>query len=589
MHFADYGIIVFYLILMVVIGYQTKNSSANLSDYVRMGNKSTWWMAGFSVFMALFSAITFTGICGQAYSAGWSVLMIFWTNALMFFVQGGIFAPLFRRTRAYTSFDVVKMRFGPAAEQITAYISTFTSFAWGGLYLLSIATFCSAVFGIPVWVLILTIAAVVIFYSVMGGSWSVQITDSLQAIILLPVTIVFAVLCLIKVGGIGGLFEMIDAQGLTEDFKLLKSMGHEYSSGIKMQPGYFTSSWIGAIVMNSLITAFNIQLSSRYLSLKDEKSSRKAANFAGVLMILGSCIWFIPPMVGRLLFHDAIQAVEGLPNKADAAYAITAIKILPPGFVGLIVIAMLAATMSSMDTFLTGIAGQITQNIYIPLMKKLKRPILDDRGLLSLTRRINFLLGLWALTVAFWFYFNGAGGGSIFDHMLQIFALIGPINIPISFSLLIKRMPLWGLFVGMATGIAASTTVFFLERNGIEFLWQEKMFLLNGITLVPVLISTIFYKRESNAFKKLVDDFYAILRKPIVIKDEVGEEMDGSLLNTVGFYVILVGAVIAILNIWGSTLSDHISVSCIALALIAIGLFMRYKGKQFNARRDNQS
>ena len=48
-------------------------------------------------------------------------------------------------------------------------------------------------------------------------------------------------------------------------------------------------------------------------------------------------------MVGRLLFADQIDSIEGLGNQADAAYAMTALNLLPPGFVGLIVsIAMLA-------------------------------------------------------------------------------------------------------------------------------------------------------------------------------------------------------------------------------------------------------
>src|SRR5690606_2711707 len=112
-----------------------------------------------------------------------------------------VMAPIFRRTRAITPMDAVRDRFGPAAEQITAYVGLLSAFFFAGFFLLGFSTFASALLGVPFSWMVVGIGVVVVFYSVSGGSWGVQITDSLQALILIPGTIAVAVLCLIEIGG----------------------------------------------------------------------------------------------------------------------------------------------------------------------------------------------------------------------------------------------------------------------------------------------------------------------------------------------------------------------------------------------------
>ena len=131
MHIVDYSVILIYMCLMVLIGIRCRNSSINISDYIRMGNKSTWWMAGFSIFMATFSAATFTGIAGQGFIAGFSVTLVQFFGAMTFFFQAAFMAGMLRRTRAITPMDAVRSRFGPAAEQVKAYVSSFSSFFSG--------------------------------------------------------------------------------------------------------------------------------------------------------------------------------------------------------------------------------------------------------------------------------------------------------------------------------------------------------------------------------------------------------------------------------------------------------------------------
>jgi len=579
---ADYYTIGAYILLMIFVGFVCRKISGNISDYIRMGGKSTWWMAGLSVFMASFSAATFTGYAAQAYLGGWSFMWNYWLIALFFFIQAAIFAPLMRNTRAVTPLDAVRLRFGGTIQQIVLWIGLPGSFIWSGVFLWTLATFMATVFGLPMTPVILVVGIVLVFYSVAGGSWSVQITDNLQAFLLLPMVTVLAALSLYHIGGISGLFETIQAQGLTSDFALLKSTDHVYTSAAaKVKPMFYTVPWLVAMLLNQFMRAANMNTCHRYLSLKTGREAQKAALLAGSLTLLGAFIWGLPALVGRLAFSGAIEALP-LKYPADGAYAVVAMKLLPAGVLGLVIVAMFSATMSSMDSNLTGTSGILTKNLYIPLVKRLGFKPLEGRKLLLLAKSINLLLGLWAVIAALLFARYGGGFG-IFGAMQEILALVGiPLSTPFVVSLLMKKVPKWAPVAGLITGLAASITMKF---HGAELLghapyWHEKVFIISGMALIPTICTRVFWFTASQSYRKMVDDFFRIIRTPVDMEKESGAAVDHSHLKTVGGLGLLMSAIIAPLFFVSKTISGFFAVFTIFGFITLISGFMYYKGRK---------
>jgi len=492
-----------------------------------------------------------------------------------------------RRTRAITPMDAVRSRFGPAAEQVKVYTSTFISFFFAGFFLLGFATFASALLPIPLWAIVAIMGLIVVFYSVAGGSWSVQITDSLQALILIPVTIAFAVLCLHAVGGLDGLLEGIRTAGLSKDFAWIKEMDHAYTTDLPVRRGNFTLGWIFASVLGAITGAVNINVSYRYLSLTDEKSARKSALLAGCLMLLGCFIWFIPPMVGRLLFAEDIESVPGIQNPADAAYAITAMKLLPSGMVGLIFVCMLAATMSSMDSFLTGTAGFVVRNLYQPLRRGLGYGDPSDSAVLRTTRFVNLGLGLWAIAMAF--ILKKIGGSSGMFEVLQVLVtLIGaPISLPFALALIVRRIPLWGLFAGMVCGFLTSLTFFYLrEVQETSYTWTVESVVMTIACIAPTLISMLFWQRASPAFKQRVDEFFVLIKTPINVSQEVGETMDAQLLKMVGQTTIGIAVAISPIAFFTHDRAELMVILSVVVFLLLLGGPMTWYGRKQNAATD---
>jgi len=85
---------------MLGTGLVFRRFVGNFYDYFKSGSRGSWWLVGSSAFMASFSAWTFTGASGVAYTAGISVALIYIANVIGYLVNYFFTADLFRQMRA---------------------------------------------------------------------------------------------------------------------------------------------------------------------------------------------------------------------------------------------------------------------------------------------------------------------------------------------------------------------------------------------------------------------------------------------------------------------------------------------------------
>jgi len=170
---------------------------------------------GTSAFMGSFTAWTFTGAAGMAYESGYSVMFLFLGSSLGYFMNFLFLAPWLRQMRVTTLPEAIALRFGEKTRNFYALYEVPVRILYAAMSLYSLGIFCSAVFGYDINYVIIGCGIVVLFYSATGGRWAVMATDFLQALILLPLTVIIAYICLDKIGGIRNLLQAIEAEGLT--------------------------------------------------------------------------------------------------------------------------------------------------------------------------------------------------------------------------------------------------------------------------------------------------------------------------------------------------------------------------------------
>ncbi|MEM6821124.1 MAG: hypothetical protein AAF558_04125, partial [Verrucomicrobiota bacterium] len=515
----DYIVIAGYFILMIGVGIAFKGFNKNTDDYFRMGCQGSWWMVGASAFMVGFSSWTFTGAAGVAFESGLSVVAIYLANIIGFFIHFLFLAPWFRQLRVVTFPEVLSLRFDEKTRQIYAFVGVLLFSLFGGLQLYGLAIFSSAIFGFDLKMVILVLGCIVVVYSVSGGSWAVRATDFLQAVILMPLTILLAVLALQQLGGISGLFEKIEGHGLAAEYRIIKP-------GIGEMVGAYTLGWFGANVMTGVMKNCSFMGAQRYFSVKDGAEAKKAALFACVLFCLGPLIWFLPPVASRLVFETQVLAVA-IPKPAEASYAIFSLNILPEGMIGLMVVAIFAASMSSLDSGLNGNSAIIIRDIFPAICKKCRWKLPSESNLLKGSRILSLVLGCFIVSMAL--LFSNRPGKGLFESMLDMIALLStPLMLPMFMGLFIKHAPSWSALFSVGVTLCFSTACYFSETLFGSALNFQTIVAVNTTAGIISFLSTVpFWKNENASDKLRIQEFFVRMKTPVNYEKEVG--VDNSL------------------------------------------------------------
>jgi Na+/proline symporter len=225
-----------YFLLLIGTAFAFRKLNRSGDDYFRSGSQGTWWLVGMSTYMASFSAFTFTGLAGVAYRAGFSASTAFIANVVGFALNGLFLAAWLRQLRVTTMPEVIRDRYGPWAEQFYGWIGNLFGILYAAMTLYTLCIFASTVFGLPIMPLIVTVGLVVMFYSVLGGRWAVMGADFVQGMILIPITVLLAILCWRAIGGASGFAAAMTAQNLGAAFQFMKPSGAEASPRLGLRP-----------------------------------------------------------------------------------------------------------------------------------------------------------------------------------------------------------------------------------------------------------------------------------------------------------------------------------------------------------------
>ena len=565
----NFIVVICYFAFLVVIGWAFRNLTRNTSDYFRGGGNVLWWMVGASAFMTQFSAWTYTGAAGKAYIDGFAVAFIFVGNALGFFFNYLYFAPRFRQMRVVTVVDALRLRFGKRNEQVFAWVNMSTTMISAGIGLNGLAIVASTLFEFDMQTTIIATAAVMVVMSVAGGAWAVIASDFLQMVVVTVVTVSCAAVGIYHAGGF---------------VSVVNNFPSDFIAGTNLNYMSILYIWAFSIFLKQIGLTNNILYSYRYLTAKDSSHARKGALLACVMMILGPIIWFIPAwfMAGSGVDLQSMYPEHGS-NYGEASYVAFVKLYMPAGMIGLLVAAMFAATMSSLDSGLNRNAGIFVKNFVQPVLL----PNLSEERLMTVSRIAS--VGFGVLIVLLALFLNSLQELSLFDAMLYMSALLGfPQMIPSFLGFFVRKTPDWAAWATMLVGALVSYIVAgVLQPHHIETWFglstaltsREWVDLVVAISLISHIVitggffclTTLFYKGLSEEREKSVSRFFTNIHTPLIKEEGDHAHLDnrqrillGRMVSAAGLLIV---AMMALPNpLWGRL----VFLGCGA-AVIAVG------------------
>ena len=561
-----------YFLFLIAIGWMFRTFTSTTSDYFRGGGNMLWWMVGATAFMTQFSAWTFTGAAGKAFTDGFAVAIIFIANAFGYLMNYLYFAPKFRQLRVVTVIEAIRMRFGKVNEQVFTWSGMPNSVISAGIWLNGLAIIASGIFGFDMTTTIVLTGLVVLVMSVTGGSWAVIASDFMQMVIIMAVTVTCAVVAVYHGGGV---------TQIINDFPT-----DSFITGDNLNYLSIFSIWAVFIFLKQFSITNNMLNSYRYLAAKDSNNARKAALLACVLMTLGPIIWFMPSwfMAGQGVDLAAAYPEAGS-KAADFAYLYFVQEYMPAGMVGLLIAAMFAATMSSMDSGLNRNSGIFVKNFYEPIL----RPKATEKELMVVSKLTSTFFGIAIILVAL--FINSLKGLSLFDTMMYVGALIGfPMTIPAFCGFFIRKTPDWAGWGTLVVGGVVSYFVGFVitadmiqnwfglnELTGRE--WADLKVAIGLIghivfTAGFFVLSTLFYKPLPEHREKDVDKFFNNLATPLVAESNEQKKLDNKQRRMLGSLIAVAGVGVMTMFVLPNPMWGRMVFVLCGLIVFSVGLLL---------------
>lgn len=573
----DLGIVGVYMCVLVLIGISFGRLIKDGSDYFRAGARGSWWMVGASMFMSGISAYTFVGNAAGIYRSGWSPLAIYVANVLGFILGALFLAAWYRQMRVVTYAEVIRQRFGKTAEQVVAHLLVLNGFMWAGVGLYTLAVFITPLVPvIPVQGLIIGVGLIVVVYCTVGGNWAVMANDFVQGLVLIAVTVVVTALCFIHSGGVSEFFHAIRSSSAAADLRLLSpspASGSDWT--VK-----FGLSWLFVTFVVQFANQSSLFQGVRYFSAKDGNEARKASLFAAVLMSLGTLVFFVPPIYARIFLEPEVLAMHAVSAKAmEYSYSVASFNLLPTGTFSIMIVAIFAAAISSLDTGLNRNAALILRDLLPAHRQWWKREPVPAEKEVILGKIITVFSGCVVAGIAL--LYASLSNSSIFDVMLTLSAqLIFPQMIPLLLFLFVRKVPRWSIFSSLAGGYLPSIVLWAITlMTGTGFSYQQRgaAVLIGGT--IGFLLSRFFWRHVSDKEKCETQAFYTNMTRPVDFDGEVGAANDSFQLLMIGRFAMLLGALFLLLLIPVHSADGRWVIVSIAGFVGGIGLWMFLAGR----------
>jgi SSS family transporter len=169
-----------------IVGYGAWKNRKNesITDYLKGGNSARWWTIGLSVMATQASAITFLSTPGQAFHDGMGFVQFYFGLPFAVIIICLFFIPLYHKLKVFTAYEFLEQRFDQRTRTLTAILFLVQRGLAAGITIYAPAIILSVVLGWPLKPLTLLIGLIVIFYTVIGGTSAVNVTQKQQMFII---------------------------------------------------------------------------------------------------------------------------------------------------------------------------------------------------------------------------------------------------------------------------------------------------------------------------------------------------------------------------------------------------------------------
>ena len=470
----DISAVVLYALVIFGIGLYFSRRTEDGEDYFLAGRSLTWGLIGISLLASNLSSSSMIGMAGEAYGGiGLAVFNYEWMAAMVLVVFVLFFLPFYIKSGIYTMPEFLEKRFDGRSRVYFSAVSIFLSVVVDT----AAALFAGALVvqllypSFPLWGTMTILALIAGAYTIAGGLKAVVYTDAIQGTLLLVGAAAVSIMAWNAIGG----WDAVTAVTPTEQLSLAQSFDQDPSIPWYQENGMtWLGLFTGVFLLGFYFWTTNQFMVQRVLGAKNLDHGRWGALFGGLLKIPILFLMVMPGTFARVLYPNI--------ERADQVFPTLLFDLLPGGFRALVLTAMLAAIMSSVDSTLNAASTLVTMDFI-----KRKRPGISPKALVRIGRIVTFACMvfaiLWSPVIL--------GFDTLWSYLQSTLAYVAPPALALFIlGVFWKRATATGAISGMAAGHL--TSVLFLILGPV---WQAQtgayaapIFGISFLYLAPVLL-----------------------------------------------------------------------------------------------------
>ena len=293
MNYIDWLVLLITISFIVIYGGWKTRKSKNLKEFLKGNNRSNWYTIGLSVMATQASAITFLSTPGQAFNDGMGFIQFYFGLPIAMIIICIFFIPIYKKFKIYTAYEYLEQRFDRKTRILTSLLFLIQRGLAAGITIYAPSIILSVVFGWNLKILVIIIGIMVIFYTVIGGTKALNVTQKQQMLIIFTGLIFTFIYLLNSISDNISITKAIKIASLNDKINLL-----DFSFNLESRYTFWSGITGGLFLALSYFGTDQSQV-QRYITGKSVKESQLGLIMNGLLKIP---LQFVILLLGVMVF-----------------------------------------------------------------------------------------------------------------------------------------------------------------------------------------------------------------------------------------------------------------------------------------------
>ena len=493
MNYIDYLVIVSYIIGFLLLGRLFKDNKDS-KDYFLGGKSFGWFPLSMSTIATQLSAISFISapaFVGLKEDGGMMWLTYeFAVPLAMLFLMVFLIPPMYK-SGIVSVYAYLEKRFSTSTRVLVSAVFQVSRAFGTSVMVYTVALILTSVMDFPMWQTILIIGVVTLIYSYQGGMKAVVYGDMIQMIILFFGIVICLIAGIHYIGGWETFLENVDRPRL--EAVNFSSMGMEKGDEFGFWP-----MLIGGFFLYASYYGTDQSQVQRLFSAQNMSTVKKTLMFNGLLRFPITFIYCVMGLVIGTLALTQTDFMSSIPvDKPDLMIPIFIRDYLPHGIIGILMVAIFSAAMSSLSSAINSLSAASVEDFFN------RGKTLPNEKYMSYSKLAALFWGVVCIILAF---FVGDIAKTVIEAINKIGSVFyGPILATFISAIALKKVNAVGANVGLLTGVAVNVYLWLFVPEVFWFWWNAVGAL---VTLgVGLITSQIFSTQEEITLLESARDY----------------------------------------------------------------------------------